>query len=114
MKFFTPALYVRLQSSDSAIAAKAVEDWESAQARYGRRLDRIRLHLPHAVRRLAFDLALHDAEVASLAREGGRFAFALRLAEPPRRIVILTYRLFDEPKIETRAFAARYCSAEPR
>lgn len=114
MKFFTPELYIRLQSSNSAIAAKAIQEWEVASARYGRRLDRIRPNLPHAVRRLAYDAVLHDADVASLAREEARFAIALRLSEPHRRIVILIYRLLDEPRIETRAFSARYCSAEPR
>ena len=112
MKYFTPELFVRLQSSDADTADKADEEWEGALMRYRRRLDRIRSDLPRAARHLAFDLQLHDAEVLSMARENGRFVSVLRLSTPPARTVILTYRLAGEAKIDRAALPSPYRSSE--
>ncbi|HEY2250098.1 MAG TPA: hypothetical protein VGH74_03515, partial [Planctomycetaceae bacterium] len=114
MKFFTPELFVQLQASDPDAADLADEAWESALSRYGRRLYRIRLALPRAVRRLAHDLVLQDSDVLSLSRENARFVIVLRLAAPPCRTVILTYRLASDPKIDSAALPPPFCSTRAK
>src|SRR5690348_3281122 len=114
MKFFTPELFIQLQASDLDAADRADHAWESALSRYGRRLYRIRLALPRAVRRLVQDLVLHDADVLTLARENGRFVIVLRLSAPPCRTVILTYRLAGDPKIDSAALPPTFCSTQAK
>ena len=63
MKFFTPEMFIRLQASDPDAADQADEAWESALSHYRRRLDRIHLILPRAIRHLASDLRLQFREV---------------------------------------------------
>src|SRR6516165_611482 len=62
MRFFTPELYLRFNSSDDEKADRANEAWEAALSEYRRHLDGIRDHMPSQVRKLA-DLCLHDAEL---------------------------------------------------
>ena len=112
MKFFTPELFIQLQAPDPDAADQADETWKSALSRYRRRLDRIHPVLPRAVRHLAYDLLLHDADVLSLARENGRFVIVLRLSAPPCQTVILTYQLVSEPKIDAEALPTLYSSNE--
>ena len=62
MRFFTPALYLRFNSPDDAVADAADAEWEAAAGEYRAHLDGIREHLPTRVRELA-ELNLHDAEL---------------------------------------------------
>jgi hypothetical protein len=110
MKYFTTQLFIDLQSSNSAKADRAEDDFEQALVRYRKRLDRIRHELPRAIRHLALELQLHDAEVLSLARENGQFLVVLRLPGGAARTVILTYTLTGEPKIDDSALPTRYSS----
>ena len=112
MKFFTPEMFIRLHASDPDAADQADEAWEAVLSRYRRRLDRIHLILPRAIRHLASDLLLHDADVLNLAHENGRFVIVLRLSAPPCRTVILTYRLVSDPKIDIAALPSLSCSSE--
>ena len=61
MKYFTPRLYAKLNSSDAKKSLAAHSDWERAAARYEARLKAIRLKLPKSERFLADKLCLHDA-----------------------------------------------------
>src|SRR5438046_1740046 len=62
MRFFTPELYARFNSSDDDVADRANEAWEKALQEYQRHLDAIRDQMPSQVRTVA-DLNLHDAEL---------------------------------------------------
>jgi hypothetical protein len=62
MRFFTPDLYVRFNSSDEKEADRANEAWEAALSGYRKHLDGIRDCMPSQVRNLS-ELNLHDAEV---------------------------------------------------
>lgn len=110
MKYFTPELYMRMQSTDEAEIVAVDAEWEHAGALYERRLKKIHSELPRAVRQLLNDLYLHDADVIDLGREGDLFVFVLRLDAAPRPLVVLKYRLVDEPVIDTAALPEQYCS----
>lgn len=62
MRFFTPELYVRFNSSDDEEADRANEAWETALSEYREHLDGLRDRMPSQVRKLA-ELCLHDAEL---------------------------------------------------
>lgn len=66
MRFFTPEVYVRFNSSDDMEADRANEEWEEAIRAYREHLDTLRDQVPEHVRKLA-SLCLHDAEI--LARQ---------------------------------------------
>ncbi len=62
MRYFTPALYARTNSSDEAEAEVASQLWEAAIAEYERHLK----NLPAGPQQLA-RLLLHDASILELA-----------------------------------------------
>ena len=62
MKFFTPELYVRFNSTNASVANRADADWERALTAYRKHLRSIRLKLPASAVCLANDTCLHDAE----------------------------------------------------
>jgi hypothetical protein len=62
MRFFTPELYIRFNSSDDEEADRANEEAEAALSEYRKHLDGIRDRMPSQVRKLA-ELCLHDAEL---------------------------------------------------
>jgi hypothetical protein len=62
MRFFTPDLYVRFNSSDDEDADRANAAWELALSEYRKHLDGIRDRVPSPVRKLA-ELCFHDAEL---------------------------------------------------
>ncbi|WP_165223900.1 hypothetical protein [Aquisphaera insulae] len=62
MRFFTPDLFVRFNSSDDATADQANDEWETAIRAYRTHIDGLREQMPSQVRRLA-SLCLHDAEI---------------------------------------------------
>jgi hypothetical protein len=66
LRYFTPALYLRFNSADDAIADDADEAWEQAIRNYHSHLDRIRADLPPRVREFAESICLHDAELVSM------------------------------------------------
>jgi hypothetical protein len=65
MRFFTPELYVRFNSSNEDEADQANEAWESALVGYRKHLEEIRGQMPPQVRKLT-ELCLHDAEFIGL------------------------------------------------
>jgi len=62
MKFFTPELFLRFNSSDDQEADRANEDWDAAIHAYQTHLDGLLNQMPAQVKQLA-TLNLHDAEV---------------------------------------------------
>lgn len=62
MRFFTPDLYLRFNSSDDEIADLANDDWEKALGAYEAQLSRIQDKLSEQPRKLA-ELSLHDYEL---------------------------------------------------
>ncbi len=104
MKYFTPELYVRGNSSDAGQVLGVEGEWEQALSRYERRWRKIRATFPEGVRR--FDestVCLHDAEVLHLAREDQRFVMVLQPEMPAQSLVILTFTLTNDPVIVTDA-----------
>jgi hypothetical protein len=109
MRFFTPELFVRYNSSDDEEADRADEDWESADQQYQSHLATIRPHLPSRVRKLA-DLCLHDAEVLSCERDVEPSSELPMIGAPPTpRLVIISvgredtvvsliYQLWETPR----------------
>lgn len=110
MKYFTPALYARLQLPGEAEMDAADADWDKAVARYDRRLKTIWPALPEALRFLLEKLYLHDAEVLSMGRQGKTVVFLLQLDVPPQELVLITYRLTEEPAIDQAALAPEHRS----
>jgi hypothetical protein len=80
MRFFTPELYLRYNSSDDEVADLADSEWENALEQYKHYLDSIRDRMPLNVRQLA-ELCLHDAEVLGFQKE---IQSAFPFAEPFR------------------------------
>jgi hypothetical protein len=62
MRFFTPDLYIRFNSTNDEEADRADEAWETAIREYRHYLDSLRDRMPVQVRKLA-ELCLHDAEL---------------------------------------------------
>jgi hypothetical protein len=110
MKYFTPELYIRLQDDTEEGMDAADASWEQARARYQRRLRQVRLQLPKGLRGLLENYYLHDAEVLSMGRQGHTFVIGLRLDTPPRGLLILNYRLTEEPVINREALPPAYRS----
>jgi hypothetical protein len=110
MKYFTPELYIRLQDDTEEGMDAADASWEQARARYQRRLRQIHPRLPKGLHELLENHYLHDAEVLSMGRRGHTFVIGLRLDTPPRELLILNYRLTEEPIINKEALPAAYRS----
>ncbi|WP_435008311.1 hypothetical protein P12x_005555 [Tundrisphaera lichenicola] len=66
MKFFTPELYLRFNSSDDREADLADQAWEDSIRAYRASLDLSRGSMPPRVCELAEQLCLHDAELIAL------------------------------------------------
>lgn len=108
MRFFTPELYVRFNSSDEEEADRANEAWEKALVDYRKHLDSIQDRVPSQVRKLA-DLCLHDAELLACEQPveplpsfqvepfGHPFWFAMAILSLRQdgQIVSLIYMLWD-------------------
>ncbi len=68
MRFFTPELYRRFNSSDDNEADLANNEWESAIERYQTHLAGIEDKMPSQVRKLS-ELCLHDAAILGYEQE---------------------------------------------
>jgi len=111
MKFYTPELYRRFNDLDSRVAAKANDDWESADEAYAESLKRISPSFTKCVERLAKS-CYHDFVVVSREqqllhlgadpkqRSKSRWPFPIPtytlVLRGGDRIEILTYYLRDE------------------
>jgi hypothetical protein len=101
MKFFTPDLLARFGSADDATADAAHREWEQADGKYRKRLDRIRAKLPPAARELTRRFCLHDARLLTLGvRDDYRSLFLfLSLDTPDGEGLLLEYDLVKRPQI---------------
>jgi len=59
MRYFTPELYLQLQSADDSVVDKAMEQWDAASASYRNDLERLRREMPPQIRPIT-ELRLHD------------------------------------------------------
>lgn len=117
MRFFTPELYLRYNSSDDQVADRADAEWEEAVRGYHHHLAEIKDLMPSQVRKLT-DLCLHDAEVLARAEEaqagGSLFAdfhypFPLPLwsstavisVQRNAEVVCLFYSLWDQVRLQS-------------
>ena len=124
MRYFTPELFRRLNSPDPEEVDAAAEEWERAVARYDRKLKRIRKDLPESVRHFLDDFYMHDADLFGPARPSTpalaphfhvAWLFARLPGSPlvPENLVVLEYRLIEEPAIERSDLPDALCSAQP-
>ena len=120
MKFFTPELFVKFNSSDDEVADRADEEWESAVREYRGHLDGLRDQMPAQVEKLA-GLCLHDAELLAVEERMEPFSpfpfelfplwsgFAILSVKQGSEIVSLIYVLWDRirrhPSKETWPFS---------
>src|SRR5690242_17886423 len=65
MRYFTPELYLQLQSSDDSVVDKAMEMWDAATAAYGSDLTKIRGEMPPQARHIT-ELCLHDWDLVDV------------------------------------------------
>jgi len=65
MNFFTPDLYVRLNSADDVVVDKAAKEWSNANEAYIKHLDQLFVKLPPNVKAVAFFDQFHDAKILS-------------------------------------------------
>ena len=68
MKYFTPELYVRINTASDDEAEAAHDEWERAGQRYRRRYKKIESQLPEALRKFHDEQCLHDADWCGLAQ----------------------------------------------
>src|SRR5260370_18021578 len=109
MKYFTPELYLRGQSTDNGVNREVDCLWEQAVEAYERPLQDIRGEMPDHIRRFNA-LVLHDAEVRIIASQEDKFLMVLRQDIPPRDLVFLTYELVAEPAIERSVLTREHSS----
>jgi hypothetical protein len=111
VKYFSPALYLRFQADDDAVADAADEEWETNGAEYVRRLDAIRGNLPPALLKLMDSYYLHDAKVSRLARAGDDFLIEIRPIYPPEDLILLRYALVGEASLNHEAFSGKFATS---
>jgi hypothetical protein len=63
MRFFTPQLFVDLNSDDEAVVERAEQQWEAARKEYREHFRRIEERLPQALVKLCRMVSLHDSRV---------------------------------------------------
>jgi hypothetical protein len=112
MKYFTPELYLRGQSTDDAVVEAAEDAWEQAILDYRKHCDAIAPQLSETLRQFREShLCLHDAEVFGLAKLSmttlpWRFQDVVLLAKPekwgeePEKLLFLHFGLTAEPVVE--------------
>lgn len=104
MKYFTPELYLRFDSTNRRDAMKAHGEWEDAIDAYRKHLDEIGGQMTADVRRLAQTLCLHDAEYLGMGLlptlDSGK-PLAVLLTRQNTSRVFLVYLLVELPVTKT-------------
>jgi hypothetical protein len=111
MKYFTPELYARLQSSDPTEMDAADDAWRKAEASYQRRLQRIRAKLPKTVQAFIDEVRLHDAEVLWIGRARNDLWVLLRPESTSTSTIRLNYSRPTDIQFNTQAFPGEYVSS---
>ena len=102
MKYFTPELYLRFNSKDRTVAAKANDEWETAIEEYRNHLRQIGPRLVPNVRKLAKSLSLHDAHYLGLRQPKIRHLqhpIAVLATQAEATTFLLVYTLAREPEL---------------
>jgi hypothetical protein len=103
MKFFTPELYLEINSSDLDRVEKAHEKWEDAIHRYQEHVATISPCLAANARELARSLSLHDATFLTLMFVPlGNDRLAISRLRQDSSEILLLYLLEKDPLIEER------------
>lgn len=104
MRYFTPELFLKLNSADTQTVDAATEEWEKALTSYRQSLAKVLTAMPPQSRCIT-DLALHDwdllkvatnPDATGLAREGPS---AIMMLKQGRSIVILCYWLTGKLRV---------------
>lgn len=103
MRYFTPQLFLQLNSSDSNTVDLATEQWEKAVILYRKTLERISREMP-SQSRLITNLSLHDWQVLQVAHRdstlgGGSCPSVYFVLKQDRDLVILWYALAGRLRI---------------
>src|SRR5579883_174953 len=80
MRFFTPELFLRVNSNNDEIADAAQDEWEQSAQAYRHHLKKVLRHAPRSVGELA-EACFHDAVVSGMTFDSfGRDAFSYQPA----------------------------------
>jgi hypothetical protein len=110
MKYFTPELVVAYGSASPATWHDAEARWDDACARYDAYFASVKERLPAGLRHVEDTYRLHDAVVRGMGRRDGVFVLVLQPADPPQRLLTITYELVGEPVIQKDVLPAEYQS----
>ena len=110
MKYFTPEVIARGQSDDSSVLNEVEARWDELCERYRAYLDSIKGDFPPGLRHIEESYYLHDARVQAMGRRDGAFLVVLQLDTPPQSLLLFSYDLVEEPRIDPQALpeAARF------
>jgi hypothetical protein len=110
MKYFTPERYQQLGNLDDEQAfLTAQQQWEEALTGYREQLQQIRKELPRGLRSLVESVYLHDARVLTMHQTDREFFITLQPPSDPERLVVLGYKLVEEPSVEQQVLPAERC-----
>lgn len=110
MKYFTPQLIARGQSDDNSVLNEVEARWDELSEQYRAYLDAIKGDFPPGPRHVEESYYLHDARVQAMGRRDGAFLVVLQLDTPPQSLLMFTYDLIEDPRIDPDALpeAARF------
>lgn len=117
MKYFTPQLYVLLNSRDDSVIDRAEAKWSKAFERYKKRFERIASELPDELRHFCLETYSHDAEMVGLtkaARPSSRRRFAELVIRQGNKLATLTYTLTEKPHVEKPVDSPVFLVEQPR
>jgi hypothetical protein len=105
MRFFTPDLYLRFNSSKDEVANCANAEWDEAIEAYRKHISDLLTNMPTPVKELS-KLTLHDAEIVTLFEGGASFPFpspywpavALMILRQDEKLLALIYSLWNKIK----------------
>ncbi len=93
MRYFTPELFLRLNSSDSKTVDDAMEQWDKAILAYQKSLRKLQREWPSQLESIA-DLSLHDWNLVTLkSNPSGRADSAVLGLKQNKEMVFLYYTL---------------------
>ncbi len=98
MKYLTPDLLFKLQSSDEVVVDEATSSWEQACESYNAYVATIHPGLPDPIKEILDKFCLHDAKVLWMSPGMGRFVLAARLDGTHDQGVVLIYKLTAPPR----------------
>ncbi len=97
MKFFTPELYARLNSSDDGEFERANAEWHEALANYRRHIEELAPYMSEGARQLALNGRFHDSEVFAEGAESlPRLKWAAEPSSPGRTAELFSFSLVSE------------------